>query len=298
MALLSFNVDALTAGQGLQAIDSFMALSIFLVFNHLVVWIIGALQKERRQSYKKETHQRMLYEVTSKINQLFAQHVDQSSTLFTKMCEILVNRGPFRQACVTVLDAKLLNDGYLSVCTTSQQSQFVSLDTAKERSPLLEGVVSSKKPIFLNQAGSCAETVLNADCAPDCNSLAAIPVVVEQRVIAVISLYSNEFDTFSSSTIDMLIGITNDLCFTMEIQQQRQRLKQVAEVFQHSHEAILITEPDGTIIDVNPSFTRITGYSAEEVKGKNPRFLKSGVQDPEFYKGVFETLKKEKILDR
>ena len=43
--------------------------------------------------------------------------------------------------------------------------------------------------------------------------------------------------------------------------------------------AILITDSDG-IASVNPAFTRLTGYSAEEAIGRTPGFLKFGAQDP------------------
>ncbi len=62
-----------------------------------------------------------------------------------------------------------------------------------------------------------------------------------------------------------------------------ENLQLSASVFSHSREGILITEADGTIVKVNEAFTRITGYSSEEVAGKNPRLLSSGHQSKEFY---------------
>ncbi len=63
-----------------------------------------------------------------------------------------------------------------------------------------------------------------------------------------------------------------------------------ASVFTHSHEAIMITEMDGTIINVNEAFTRITRYAADEVIGRNPRLLSSGLQDTEFYAALWHSL--------
>ncbi len=54
---------------------------------------------------------------------------------------------------------------------------------------------------------------------------------------------------------------------------------------------VVITDPAGVIEWVNPAFTSITGYTAEEAIGKNPRDLvKSGVHDAAFYKGMWDTL--------
>lgn len=54
--------------------------------------------------------------------------------------------------------------------------------------------------------------------------------------------------------------------------------------------AIVITDPGGTILWVNPAFTRLTGYSPEEVLGKNPRILKSGAHPDSFFAGLWKTV--------
>jgi PAS domain S-box-containing protein len=54
--------------------------------------------------------------------------------------------------------------------------------------------------------------------------------------------------------------------------------------------SIVITNTAGTIQFVNPHFCRASGYSPEEVVGKNPRVLKSGLHPPEFYAGLWKTL--------
>jgi len=52
----------------------------------------------------------------------------------------------------------------------------------------------------------------------------------------------------------------------------------------------MITDSKGYIIYTNPYFTDLTGYQFEEVVGKNPRILKSGVQPENFYKDLWETI--------
>ena len=50
---------------------------------------------------------------------------------------------------------------------------------------------------------------------------------------------------------------------------------------------LVITDRDGRIVYVNPAFTRVTGYSPEEAVGKNPRLLRSGLQDEGFYQQLW-----------
>lgn len=54
---------------------------------------------------------------------------------------------------------------------------------------------------------------------------------------------------------------------------------------------IVVTDTQGTIRYVNTAWVRLTGYSAEEVRGKNLNFLRSGKTPPEHYKQLWETLK-------
>jgi diguanylate cyclase (GGDEF)-like protein/PAS domain S-box-containing protein len=67
-------------------------------------------------------------------------------------------------------------------------------------------------------------------------------------------------------------------------------LQQAASVFGHTREGIFITDVNGTIVDVNEAFTRITGYNREEAIGQNPRILSSGRQDTEFYRAMWTTM--------
>ncbi|MEN6401084.1 MAG: PAS domain S-box protein, partial [Armatimonadia bacterium] len=58
---------------------------------------------------------------------------------------------------------------------------------------------------------------------------------------------------------------------------------------------IVITNRGGEILWVNPSFTRVTGYSSEDVMGQTPRLLKSGAQDSAFYTSLWETILKGEV---
>ncbi len=58
--------------------------------------------------------------------------------------------------------------------------------------------------------------------------------------------------------------------------------------------SVSVTDRDGNIIYTNPFFTSITGFSFEQVRGKNPRILKSGVQKEEVYRDLWSTIRSGK----
>ena len=68
-----------------------------------------------------------------------------------------------------------------------------------------------------------------------------------------------------------------------EYKRAEERLRLAASVFSHAREGIMIAAADNTIVDVNETFTKITGYSREEAIGKTSDFLASDQHGPEFY---------------
>jgi diguanylate cyclase (GGDEF)-like protein/PAS domain S-box-containing protein len=67
-------------------------------------------------------------------------------------------------------------------------------------------------------------------------------------------------------------------------------LRLYARVFEHTGEGILITDRDNRIVEVNAAFQRITGYGAEQLLGRNPNVLKSGLHDDAFYAAMWAEL--------
>lgn len=62
------------------------------------------------------------------------------------------------------------------------------------------------------------------------------------------------------------------------------------QMFAYSSEAIMITDQDNRIVEINPAFTRLTGYVIDEVRGANPRILASGRTPPETYQTLWAAL--------
>ena len=67
-------------------------------------------------------------------------------------------------------------------------------------------------------------------------------------------------------------------------------LRVAAGVFQASREGIMITDPEVRLTMVNPAFTRMTGYSRDEVHGRNPSLLKSGRHDAGYFRTMWDSL--------
>ena len=103
-------------------------------------------------------------------------------------------------------------------------------------------------------------------------------------VVALASVTLNGGNTSEAAVIE---GTLIDISDRKQAEEERKRLVTAIE---QCAETIIITDPKGTMQYVNPTFTKVTGYSREEAVGRNPRLLKSDKHDASFFEGFWNTL--------
>lgn len=74
------------------------------------------------------------------------------------------------------------------------------------------------------------------------------------------------------------------------VAQQTEQLKLSASVFEHSYDGILITDRQNVIVDVNPAFERITGFTKAEAIGQTPSILRSKKNPSVLYEDMWHAL--------
>jgi PAS domain S-box-containing protein len=82
-------------------------------------------------------------------------------------------------------------------------------------------------------------------------------------------------------------GIIQDIT---KIKEAEAVMRLQSAALESTDNAIVITDRSGTILWINGAYTRLTGYTLEEVMGKTPRLLYSGVQDQAFYRQLWDTI--------
>lgn len=85
-----------------------------------------------------------------------------------------------------------------------------------------------------------------------------------------------------------LFGVARDITDRRRAEEEVRRL---GSALQHIGDAVLITANDGAIEYVNSSFEVMTGWTLEEVRGRQPSLLKSGRHEPAFYRELWETVR-------
>ncbi len=86
----------------------------------------------------------------------------------------------------------------------------------------------------------------------------------------------------------VLIGIMFDIT---ERKRAEASARRASLVYAHTHEAMVVTDANGVIQDINPAFTAVTGYGAEDVIGRTMAVLSSGRHDKDFYRAMWARLR-------
>jgi len=101
---------------------------------------------------------------------------------------------------------------------------------------------------------------------------------------------AKEKQEFTDSEITILNLFARLFANVNKRKESEKSLRLAASVFTHSHEGIMITSVDNKIIDVNAAVTEITGYTKEELIGKNPKILSSGKNSSLFYEKMWQSI--------
>jgi diguanylate cyclase (GGDEF)-like protein/PAS domain S-box-containing protein len=242
-----------------------------------------------------------------RINRLYAAWTESSEVivrqkdellLLTSICQILAKRVPFELVWVGVAGV----DGWVyPVASSGISTKYldlirVSMDPKKQegQGPASSAIRTAEHNVF-NQFLEDANAYWHKAAAQfNFNSVGAFPISRNGKVYGCIAVYSSERNFFSPELIGLMGGLAGDITFALDNldreSQQRAaaiKLEQAATVFEYSKEGIIVTDADNKIVSVNRSFVEITGYSAEEVIGRNPNILSSGHQGRDFYERMW-----------
>ncbi|NJN94423.1 MAG: PAS domain S-box protein [Anaerolineales bacterium] len=121
-------------------------------------------------------------------------------------------------------------------------------------------------------------------------SLLLLPLHINGELAGSLSLESVEPRTFSTEEINLAWSVADQVAGALARGRMAQIQQRLSTVVEQSEQSVIITDTNGEIIYVNPTFERNSGYSQAEVLGQNPRLLKSNHHDNVFYAELWATI--------
>jgi len=110
------------------------------------------------------------------------------------------------------------------------------------------------------------------------------PITIGNRIIGLFVVYSNNISNDDRILLDKIILDLN------EYMKKHKSFRIYRKLFEKNTNAIVITDECNNIVKVNAEFTNITGYTIDDVFGKNPKILSAGKHDKLFYNKMWESI--------
>ncbi|HEY6094111.1 MAG TPA: EAL domain-containing protein [Gallionellaceae bacterium] len=268
----------------------------------LVGLMVALIMNARDLARARSVRLTKLYKALSEINQAIVR-MERQDELFPLVCRIAVDFGGMRLAWVGQFDEG--NQLIVPVARFGRRQDYLdririsaSADVPEGRGPT-GTAFRENRHIVVNNYTSNAWTQPWHTRANHAGwaSAAVFPIPRGGKPFAVLSVYHEEEEAFDSEAIALLDEISKDIAFALDNFDREVRRKAAEESMQLAYsvygatsEGMLVTNSENLIVSVNPAFTRITGYSPEEVLGKDPKMLSSGRHSKEYYQLMWHAL--------
>ena len=256
---------------------------------------------ERRRHERRIADLNRLYAVLSRINEAIVRARDRD-LLLAEACRVSVEAGALRLAWIAMLDGEELKPAAMA----GGHEEYVTglrltvRDEPRGQGPTGQAVREDRVAVCGDIAADPTMAAWrDAALSRGLRSFAALPLRMHGRPVGALCLYAGEPQFFDAEQLALLGEVAADLSYALEVLEQEERRRQsevertrLVTAIEQSSEAVMITDVTGDLQYVNAAFERMSGYSKAEARGRNPRFLKSGQHDAEFYGELWGTLRR------
>ncbi|MEW6702426.1 MAG: ATP-binding protein [Bacteroidota bacterium] len=252
-------------------------------------------EEERNALIEQSIRLNRVYAFLSSTNQTMIRLHDKKQ-LLNEACRIAVEQGKFKMAWIGMVDQETHFVNPIAFYGSTEdylELIKISIDDVPEGRGPTGTAIRQGKYFVCNDIENDERMLPWRERAlkKDFRSSIALPIKIEDQIKGVISLYSIEKNFFNKEEIDLLLELASDISYAVEFIEKEEELRKLSQAVKQSFASVMITDINGNIEFANPGFTDLSGYSYEEVIGKNPRLLQSGKTPPEEYEKFWETIK-------
>ncbi|WP_457564290.1 bifunctional diguanylate cyclase/phosphodiesterase [Caminibacter sp.] len=232
------------------------------------------------KEYKKE----FLIEILNSINESIISQNNEIE-LFKNIAQAIYNKGKYK-----------------FIATSVNKNFFiygVDKEFLKHFRLVIENEEHKNKIMVINdmQNFNCDENILRELQKKDINSFIFIPIYKNDSFyasICIASEYKNDFDEVS---INIFKEAKKEIEFAIEKIERFSYLEILKEAIDKTFAWVVITDSNARILFANKTVEELSKYSVSELLGKNPKIFKSGYHSDEFYKKLWEKLKKGEVVE-
>ncbi|WP_456325232.1 sensor domain-containing protein [Desulfonauticus submarinus] len=238
------------------------------------------------------------FKIKDEIQNLVLSSYDENYIL-SNICKIF-----FKQfSLYSVWIGKLSENQINKLCSIEKDKDYFQkifeLYIQKENKHILSKLLKGEIIIHNDiRTSNLSQEVKNFFISKKIFSNAIIPIISRDNEVYLLELTSLKKNFFTlNASKEILEKIKKDIMFATSYLQDKKNYIIISQALENSLDWVLITNLKGETIYANKMVTEITGYSKEELIGQNPRVLKSGYHDQNFYKQLWDTITSGNIFE-
>jgi PAS domain S-box-containing protein len=261
------------------------------------MWAIVRDITERRQAEEKI---RRRNRELALLNQVIADSISiqEPQAILEAACRRLVTAFDIPWAVASLLngentEAATVAEYWAAGLEQAGLGQVISIKGALAFQHLL----SSKGPLAISDVQDDSRLGSVRDFLRQRNLVSAllVPLVVEGRVLGSLCLGAAQLRRFSPDEISLAWSVADQAASALARAQMAQTQQRLITAIEQASESIVITDPQGIFLYVNPGFEQASGYSRDEVIGKDASCVVSGKHDAAFYDDMWATLRAGRV---
>ncbi|QGW29135.1 PAS domain S-box protein [Phnomibacter ginsenosidimutans] len=255
-----------------------------------------------REAHEELLKSRRLYAFISEVNELILRANTEEET-YASLCDIAIETGGFMMAWIGMPDQTTgkVEPAFKAGTGTDYLTSIKGIalaDVPEGRGP--SGTAMRKGiPVFCNDIATDPMMAIFRDegLKRGFRSSIALPLTVDNKPIALLSLYSALPNFFANEEVTLLVQVSKNISYALQaiISEKKRKaaegqLYKISRAIEQSSASVVITDVNGSIEYVNPAFCKLTGYTEAEAIGQNPNILKTGYTKEDEYKQLWNDI--------
>ncbi|OCL87870.1 Cyclic di-GMP phosphodiesterase Gmr [Aliarcobacter thereius] len=252
-----------------------------IIFTLLVFILERVVRKEQKLYFEARKHQN-IYKTLNIINKTLLKFKSKEEA-FLEVSDILIKNSDISFSFIYDIETKDI------ISKQSPQKDFITRRSSHidfEKESLILKVIKSGKSIIVNNLKEEKNSLFSGHTEEfNLNSLLSIPIKMFDKNVGFLIIYSKHKDFFDEDIKDIFEKLAFDITTLLETldlkaqkKAQEDELRLTSYTFEASSVPMIITDRRNNIVKVNKAFSKIMGYSKEELLGQNPRIFKSAHQ--------------------
>jgi len=156
--------------------------------------------------------------------------------------------------------------------------------------------VHTRSPVVVNDYAQAEKRKGLPEGHSDMRRFISVPLTDFGSVVLLIGV-GNKPENYVDRDVETVQLFANEIWRLIQRERNQTSLKQASMVFDYAREGIIVTDAENRIVDVNPAFERMSGYTRNDVLGADPRLFRSGRHGPSFYREMWENIRCDDVWE-